>query len=261
MNKEELQYYHNWFASYVKDFYTGNSKTDTAIKLKEEHTYRVCSNINDIGKSLDLAAKDLHMAEAIALFHDIGRFRQFFHYGTYNDARSEDHGELGKQVLDETGILSYLAEDKQEIILEAVRHHNKRCLPESLPDKTLLFLKMVRDADKIDIFEVFCRYYSNSSSELDGILEIGLPDTPGYSKILIKNLLQEQICNFEDVKNSNDKKLLQLSWIYDLNFNFALQEIARRGHIEKLIKTLPDTKEIQEVYSCLQNYINRHSVK
>ena len=65
-----------WFFQYVKSCYSSNPVIQQPLKLKEDHSLRVCAAILDIGRKLSLSEKDLRIAEAMALFHDIGRFEQ-----------------------------------------------------------------------------------------------------------------------------------------------------------------------------------------
>jgi len=41
------------------------------------------------------------------------------------------------------------------MILDAIKYHNKIKIPNNIDDKTMLFSKIVRDADKLDIFYLF----------------------------------------------------------------------------------------------------------
>jgi len=76
MHKEHLLAFYSWFDTYVEDFNTGDIQIDTNIKHKWEYSLRVCKNIVDIGKSLNLSEEELNLAETIGLFHDVGRFEQ-----------------------------------------------------------------------------------------------------------------------------------------------------------------------------------------
>ena len=55
----------------------------------------------------------MHLAEAIAVLHDIGRFEQFFRYHTYSDSASVDHARLGADIIERTGIVKMLAADER----------------------------------------------------------------------------------------------------------------------------------------------------
>ncbi len=257
MHLEQLQAFQAWFNNYVKGFYCEDPSIHTAVDLKENHTLRVCENMVSISRSLNLENNDLYLAETIALFHDVGRFRQYALYRTFNDRRTGSHALIGLEELEQANILSSLEEEEQYIIKKAVEYHNQLDLPPALPDRCRLFAKLIRDADKLDILQVFTEYYTRRDSHPNHVLEADLPDTPGYSTVLIENLLQQRRCNYHNMTNQNDRKLMLLSWVYDINFTYALSEIARRGYIQKIIGNLPDTNDIRKVHEHLQVYVTQ----
>ena len=99
MNKRDLIHLKAWFADYVSGFYANDPDYDLPITLKEAHTARVCQVITMLGKELELSGQDMLLAETMALFHDVGRFKQYAVYGTFNDRASENHADLGVQQL------------------------------------------------------------------------------------------------------------------------------------------------------------------
>lgn len=256
LQREHLREFKTWFKEYVKNFYSRDPKLQAGIKLKESHTQRVCENMVLIGQSLDLIEEDLYLAETIALFHDIGRFKQYTIYKTFSDRHSENHALLGLKELEQAGVLSTIAETEKNLVTKAIENHNMKELPANTTDRCLLFSRMVRDADKLDILKVFTEYYSSGKTGFNPALESGLPDTPGYSLALVDDLLHMRNCNYSGMKNYNDRKLLLLSWIYDINFTCTLSEIAGKGYIEKIIESLPRTKEILTIHEHLYSYIN-----
>ena len=46
-----------------------------------------------------MSKEDIDLAWLTGLLHDIGRFEQVRRYGTFNDAKSIDHGKLGVEIL------------------------------------------------------------------------------------------------------------------------------------------------------------------
>ncbi|MCD4721870.1 MAG: HD domain-containing protein, partial [Desulfobacula sp.] len=99
MNNEQLLKFKAWFSEYVSGFYGNNPEQNQIYKLKETHTLRVCENILTLGKSIHLSQNDLKIVEIAALFHDIGRFKQYLTYATFNDTKSINHAKLGIQQL------------------------------------------------------------------------------------------------------------------------------------------------------------------
>jgi hypothetical protein len=50
-------------------------------------------------------------------------------------------------------------------------------------------------------------------------------------------------------------KLLQLGWVYDVNFAVTLKRIKQRGLLEKLVGFLPDTEDIKKAQKRVSTYI------
>jgi len=256
MNKHNLLFFHSWFNNYVNSFYSEGLKPQENIKHKEEHTRRVCKNIVLIGKSINLERNELYLAETITLFHDIGRFKQFKTYGTFDDRKSENHAALGVKILKETGVLSCLSEHEQNLICKAVEYHNLPELPDNESADCLLFSKLIRDADKLDIWNIFTNHYETGEHP-NSVLEIELSDAPNYSEEFIGDILNCRISKIHNLKTYNDMKLLRLTLIFDVNFPFTFSCIVKRRYLEKTINSLPDNKDIREVYSHLKTYLEK----
>lgn len=59
-----------------------------------------------------------------------------------------------------------IEDGEKDIIITAVLCHNMLDLPDSLQEPGLLFAKMIRDADKLDILEVFTGHFARPDSDL-----------------------------------------------------------------------------------------------
>ena len=77
MDQHELNNLKRWFTDYCKSFYSSDYEDQRNIALKEEHTRNVSGNIVQIAQGLSLDDARIMLAEAIALYHDIGRFPQY----------------------------------------------------------------------------------------------------------------------------------------------------------------------------------------
>jgi len=254
MEKENLLFFRSWFFDYVKKFYSDDLNVQRNIKLKEEHTLRVCENILLIGKSINLDENKLFIAETVALFHDIGRFEQFKKYRTFDDRKSENHAELSVKVLKDSNVLSCLTGNEQELILKSVEFHNLQKIPANLKPDTVLFLKLLRDADKLDIFKVVTEYYEEKDKNPNPALELELSDEPSYSHEFVDDIL-----NFRASKNNlnthNDMKLFQLTWLFDINFPVTFKCFKEKNYLEKIIRSLPDDENIRGVHEHLRDYL------
>ena len=116
MNPEDFKQWIKWFKVYVSGYLTENPDDNHAIRLKEEHTYRVCGNITLLSRKLDLPPEDILLAKTMALFHDLGRFKQYRRYGTFNDRVSQNHAELGVAEIVRHDVLSVCRQPETELI-------------------------------------------------------------------------------------------------------------------------------------------------
>jgi hypothetical protein len=256
MTKDELNYLKTWFTEYVSNFYSDNPDCNQPIRLKEEHTIRVCRNIAIIGKELGITKHEMLLAETMALFHDIGRFKQYTIYHTFNDFVSENHARLGLRQMAIHRVLSACTTAEKRLITRAIAYHNAALLPTNEDDNTLFFMRLLRDADKLDIWKLFIDYYNEREKKYSSVVELGLPDEPIYSQNVIESLHQRRFVRMQDLKTLNDFKLLQISWVFDLNFAPSFQTVQNRKYIEKLEETLPQSKEIKEAVQEAHDHIN-----
>ncbi|KAF5419859.1 MAG: hypothetical protein C5S45_05860 [Candidatus Methanocomedens sp.] len=123
----------------------------------------------------------------------------------------------------------------------------------------MLYSKLLRDADKLDIWRVVTTYYAQRHKHRNPALELELPDTHGYSLCFVEDILNNRISNSHALKTYNDMKLLQLGWIFDINFTRTFLYIQQRQIIEKIITTLPDTEDIRKIQNHLNEYLEKIS--
>jgi HD superfamily phosphohydrolase YqeK len=245
------------FEQYVKQFASPDPNIRAALDLKHAHTRRVCEAIVDIGEDEGLSGEDLLMAEATALLHDIGRFEQFRRYKTFSDARSENHALLGVKVIQENAILDGIDLQTAQTILRAVKCHNRASLPARENGRGLLFMKLLRDADKVDIWRVVTDYYRNARHERNQTIELNLPDTPDISDAVFRSLMKGEIVQMKDIGTLNDFKLLQIGWIYDVNFRRTFQIVREKGYLEKIRQALPENSlRVKSVYEQALRYLH-----
>ena len=261
MKKSELIHLKNWFADYVSGYYTADSEYNRAISLKEEHTKRVCDNIVMLGKSLGLSEQEMLLAETMALLHDIGRFKQYAIYGTFNDMDSENHARLGLQQIGIHKILNVFSKYEKRLIAKAVAYHNVAVLPNVEDKKILFFMRLLRDADKLDIWKVVIDYYHEREKNPNSTIELGLPDEHTCSPKILQALMEHRLARIEDLKTLNDFKLLQIGWVFDLNFVPSFQTLQNRKYIEQIALTLPQSKEVKEAVKQAQDHVIRCSEK
>jgi len=248
-----------WFSRYCRSFSPRDEEERKAFALKELHSLNVAANMLSIAQTLLQNKNKVLIAESIGLLHDVGRFPQYARYRTFRDSDSTNHGRLGADLLEEQNVLGGLPLDEQELILDAVRFHNAYAIPNSLDPDTKFFLKMVRDADKLDIWRVFAEYYEKSAANRDAVAGLGLPDSPEYSDNVLACLAEKRLSRLSDLKTLNDFGIMQLTWGYDLNFPVSFRLAAERGHIDRIISTLPKTENIAKAAATLRQHMNNRA--
>ncbi len=60
-----------------------------------------------------------------------------------------------------------------------------------------------------------------------------------------------------DLRTLNDFKLLQLSWLYDMNFPVSLQMVHERRYVDKIVNVLPDKDAIREAVESVLDHVER----
>lgn len=230
----------SWFEDYVHRFDSGDPDMRRNHELKAVHTRNVCGNMTDIAGSLGWSGRAVCVAEAAALLHDIGRFEQYRRYRTFVDRKSEDHAALGVSIIRAEGVLTEFDPADARTIIGAVACHNRLSVPEGAEERFLSVLKMVRDADKVDIWRVVTEYYRRSFGERNPAVELDLPDSDAISDRVCDDLMHGRPVRMADLGSLNDFKLLQIGWVYDLNYPRAFQMVLEKGYLEAILEALPE---------------------
>jgi putative nucleotidyltransferase with HDIG domain len=246
----------NWFFEYVNGFTSDDPNVQQNFTLKIDHTLRVCDNIKTISRELSFTSEQLPVAETAALLHDIGRFEQYSKYRTFLDGKSVNHAQLGLEIISRYNVLNTVEPQEKKLILDAVAWHNLAYLPGEEAEQSLILAKMLRDADKLDIWKVVTEYFNVKSVIKNDAIEFSLPDTPGFSAQVYTDLLNGGIVKTTHLQNLNDFKLLLVGCVFDLNYSISLQLLRERMYLESIRDVLPKNKEINNIFDHVNNYIN-----
>lgn len=255
INFRQLEDIKNWFFTYVDNFKSGDDALTENTLLKENHTIRVCNEILTLGNALELRTDELYLAEITALLHDIGRFEQYARYKTFVDAKSLNHAALGTEIVERNKVLSAIDASTQRLILRIIRYHNLAYLPEDETAECLFFARLLRDADKLDIWRVVTRYYQRGNRLRNEALELDLPDTEEISESVYTDLMNDRIVNIRHINSLNDFKLLQAGWVFDLNFKQTFYAVKTRRYLDKIREALPNTEKINAVFDNIRRYM------
>lgn len=218
-----------------KDYVQSYDITNKKIELKVIHTHRTVEVAKQIAESLKLSEEDIQLAELIGLLHDIGRFEQLKIYDTFNDRESINHGYFGVKLLFEDRLIEKFIEDRQydDIIYKAIKNHNKYKIEEGLNERELLHAKIIRDADKTDIYAIHVKDIEENNSVLynnNGTIK------QKVTKEVLNQFTKGELVNTENCKNEIDHLIVTLSYSYDYYFEKGLEVIYKNKYIEKLVQ-------------------------
>ena len=221
---------------------------DIAIIRKFYHSYRVMDFCMLLAKYNNFNDDDTNIAMLVGLLHDYSRFEQWTNYKTYSDIKSIDHGDLAvERLFKDREILNYCKNiEYYDEIYDAIKYHNKYSYPEYLSEHNKLLCKIIRDADKIDIF-----YLLGINKELipedDGAISDKVKET-FYSNKAISRL---------DCKNKNDDILLDIAMIFDLHFNYSFKHIKNMKLIDKIYENIENKTMFKPYFDYINKYIEK----
>lgn len=240
------------FKEYVKRY----NPEDEKIKLKIAHIERVAINSKKIATDLNLSQEDIELAELIGLLHDIGRFEQVRLYNTFVDKHSINHGEYGVKVLFEDGLIRKFVEDERfdKIIKLSILNHNRADIEEGLTERENLHAKIIRDADKADIFPILVSGNKKAIWEKEDLSNDKISDE------IYREFIEDKKINYKERQTSADILVSHFNYVYDLNFEETKKIIKENKYIDRLYErfTFKDQETMRrynEIYRLAKEYI------
>ena len=243
----------------IKEFIQYTQKYDLQnqhISEKQKHSLRVMEISKQIAEKLELSQEDVDIVTLIGLLHDVARFEQYTKYGTFKDLQSIDHGDLGGEILRKY-IRKYIETNKyDEIIIKAVKNHNKFKIEEGLTETEELYAKIIRDADKIDIFyESVEMFWKGKEHEVE-------------SSKVSEDVIQ-QIKSYSSTKRKTEETAIDnimrvIAFIFDINFKSSFEIIKEENYINKILnrynfKDEYTKQKVQEIRKIANEYIKEHA--
>ena len=227
------------FLKYVDNYDSSNGR----VRLKKEHILNVVKNCKMIAEQLGLSKEEVDLAQVIGYFHDIGRFEQVKRYNTFSDKDTGiDHAKLGLEVLYDDGLITKFLDDNtyDEIIKKSVFYHNKTLIDHGIKERELVFCKLIRDADKIDIYRTILAFDKEDCfwyKDFDGI---------DIDDELVEAVLKREKVDYKLIKNNADLTMTWFDYIFDINYRESFKIIRNNRYLEKLYE------------KCISIFNNRH---
>ncbi len=200
------------FEKYISSY----SLDQSYMKLKHDHSIRVMELMGKYAKELGFSDDDIELAKLIGLLHDIGRFEQYKVFGSDVDHKTVDHADYSVvQLFDKNQIVHFTdRQDWYPIIEFAIRNHNKRYIPYTEDERVLMFAKLIRDIDKLDI--VYLLGYLGQHLYKD----VNAPITGDVRNYVINH----ETVDVTKCINDNDWTTAQFAFVFDVNNDIILKE-------------------------------------
>ena len=233
------------FTNFVKENY---DLEDELIELKYNHTKRVANLMILIASKMNLSTREIILAYLIGLFHDLGRFEQVNREHKFTNLHF-DHGAYSNKILFNDNLINKfeVSSNLYLLIRKAVYFHNKKDIPSNLDEYEALFVKMIRDADKIDIIRIM----SNSYQEFS---------VPPKNELMDKYLSGDTL-DLKLINNKSEKALLHLSFMKDLSFAESFEVLKETGNIESYLSNINVKEEYKELFDFLVSQIKEKEKK
>lgn len=244
----------NQFNNYYNSFKGLSAEDQDNFNIKKEHSHRVADFSVLLAEKLEMNEEAKKLVYFIGLFHDIGRFSQLKEFGTFDDSKSIDHAEYSLKVLKEKGILELIDKENEGIVQSAIFNHNKFKIVQKLSASELQYALIIRDADKVDILNVLSDYYSSRNVFPNHTLTWELPRGWDVSKTVRKEILAGKLVSKKNVASEIDVKVMQMSWVYDLNFKVSFEYLLRKRFLENIYSSLPKNDLIIEIFKQVKMY-------
>lgn len=243
------------FQNYVDNY----NNDDGKIKLKIDHTYRVSKICEEIAKRLGLNNEDIYLAYLTGLLHDIGRFEQIKRFNTFVDAKSVNHAKLGVEILFKENKIRDFIEDRSEdeLIEKVIGNHNVYELPADLSDREMLFAKILRDADKIDIFRV---NVVDPAIDVYGYSEKELKETVVSEEVLESFKRNETVPRrFE--KTPADGVVSHIAFVFGIYFDESISIVKEQGYLLELSKFQSNNKVAEKQFEKVRELLEEYLIK
>jgi len=237
------------YDAYVDTYRGADGRLSEMMQLKRTHTAMVVRYAELIAEGEGFDAVTREAAVAAALLHDTGRYEQLKRYNTFKDSESVDHAVFSHDIVRTLGWLDGYAE--KEPVLAAVLYHNRREIPEDITPFTATLAHTVRDADKLDIYNVLERLTAKDNWREDRRafwnLEMNAPPNP----VVVAAIEAGRPVDYQDIRSLADFVLIQVGWmISGLHFATARKICREKGHLKfryNFLKGLTDDPSVDRL--------------
>ena len=136
-------------------------------------------------------------------------------------------------------------------------NHNKYQIEEGLTEQELLYSKIIRDADKLDIYYETLTVFYSKDNEKEAI------ENGTISEYIINQINQEKLIERKPNPEVIDRFFINLCFVFDLNFSYSFWILQKEDYINKIIDRFEfsnrNTKiQIEQIREIINKYIQKN---
>ena len=237
------------------------NSTEIQRKVDEvrAHSLRVAQNSLTIAKVVLQNEDENYTAELIGLFHDIGKAAMIA-IGTDSPSTIQrDHAELSVKQIQQMNFYAELTTEDQLIVLKAIENHSKIKLGKLDNEQQTMFARILRDADKLDIYDSSYRFFKERFGN-QPLSTFDLINHTDVSEKIVKAIMSGKPALVEDMKTMNDYKLLLLAMAFDLNFKISFKIMSEKQYVQKIYETLPKRDQVIDAFRAIKLFVENKFV-
>ncbi len=239
----------SWFEEYAQRILAENVEMQDNIELKKKHILKAVELTVHLAGTMDKYADlDIDAAKIAAIARHLARLNTFAKADAGEEVLGEKNIDACIAIIEEEKVLEALSEERKTTVLEALKYAESSTFPKSLSGEVISIVKLVDDACKVAALDVAAEYYSRERQGTNKIIEFNLPDKFEISAKLQKRIMDDKVANTKDVHSIKDLKLMQMSWVFGLNFKESCKIVYNKSYIKKIYETLPKSDKIIDMY-------------
>jgi hypothetical protein len=230
-------------------------------RLKKIHTWAVAENCASIASHYGLEPYDCDLAWVIGELHDFARFGQAVVTNSLDDSERFNHAHLGSRILFTHHLIDDIIPDFEQlpsidkIVMEkAVYHHSDFHLPDDLTERELLFCKIIREADQLDIFRTIV---DSGWKAIYGCTREELLATP-ISDAMEEAFYQHKLADYSKRQTPADFHMAHIALCFGLETSSARMRAWEQGYIRKMIAIEFTDPEVQRRYAGMKREVEAH---
>lgn len=195
------------------------------------------------------------MAELIGLLHDIGRFEQLKKYDSFEDKSTVDHAKLGVEILtaNNNKLLTKFCPDTSYhyTIIKAISNHNKYEIEDGIEGNVLTHCKIIRDADKIDILNLY-RF-----EKFETLYKVKKIENEDISKEVYNSVFENRTMKRDEVKTNIDDWIYAICLVYNIYYKPSMKILEEKDYLNELIDRVESNKNHEKLLN-IRNHINEY---